>query len=360
MLYEKNNVKLWHGSALEVLKTFPDESVQMVMTSPPYWTQRFYSGHSKEIGLEKTPEQYIDNLFEICKEIKRVLKKEGTFWLNIDDVYYGSGHGRADDLQGSKQITVKGMANKNIRSFFNKQRNLPHFYLKKKDLCLIPERLIIKLQQDGWYIRSKIIWHKPNAMPENVNDRPTNDYEFLFLLTKSNKYYFDYKAIKEKYTKPLNRWAGDELKVLEEQCRNCGGYGIIKEYKTHNVIRCNECKGKGKTKIKSDWDEGTGQKTYRNRNMRPDSNARNCRAVWAINTKSVKNDHVAKYPEELCLIPIEAGSKCGDIVLDPFCGSGTTGVVATKLGRKFWGIDLSKDYLEKIAIPRIEREVGLF
>ena len=315
--------KIICGDSLSVLKTFPDELVDCCITSPPYWTQRFYGGFDNELGLEETSKKYIEKLFEICKEIKRVLKKEGTFWLNIDDVYYGSGHGKADDLRGSKQATVKGMANEEVRSFFNKQRNLPHPILKKKDLCLIPERLIIKLQENGWYIRSKIIWYKPNAMPENVIDRPINDYEFLFLLTKSQKYYFDYKAIKEKYFKPLNRWAGNIL----------------------------EAKGKSK------WDEGTKQKTYRNRNMRPDKIARNCRAVWTINTSPTKYNHVARFPEKLCIKPILAGCPQEGICLDPFMGSGTTAVVVKSLNRNYLGIELNPKYIE-MAEKRISNTQG--
>lgn len=311
------------GDALEVLKTLPDEYIDCCITSPPYWTQRFYGGCSKEIGLEETSEEYIQNLFLICKEIKRVLKNIGTFWLNIDDVYYGSGHGKADSLEGSKQGTVKGMAEMGIRSFFNQQRNKKHSIIKKKDLCLIPERLIIELQKDGWFIRSKIVWYKPNAMPENVNDRPTNDYELLFLITKSNKYYFNHEAIKEKYNRPLERWGGEVLKA----------------------------------EGKSNWDKGTKQNTYRNRNMRPDPLARNCRAVWSINTQGTKYNHVAKFPEELCIKPIKAGCPVGGLILDPFFGAGTTGVVAKKLGRNYIGIELNKTYCD-MARKRIDNTMG--
>src|SRR3990167_2240252 len=322
LIYDKHNIKLWQGDTLEVLKNMPDESVDMVMTSPPYWTQRFYGGHLKEIGLEETSEEYLYNLLMVCKEIKRILKKEGTFWLNIDDVYYGSGHGKADTLKGSKQGTVKGMADMGVRNFFNEQRNRKHPIIKKKDLCLIPERLIIELQKDGWYIRSKIIWHKPNAMPENVKDRPTNDYEFLFLLTKSYNYYFSLQREPHKpesLVRIKKPWHG----------KLCKGHslGSLKNGDMHKM-----CHPEG----------------------------RNFRTIWSINTQGTKYNHVAKFPEELCIKPILAGCPEDGIILDPFCGSGTTGVVAIKLGRKFWGIDLNQEYLTKICIPRIEREVGLF
>lgn len=308
-------IKIIQGDTLEELKKMPNEYVDCIITSPPYWTQRFYGGLEKEIGLENTPEEYIQRLFVICKQLKRVLKKQGTFWLNIDDVYYGSGHGKADDLTGSKQGTVKGMASENMRSFFNKQRNLPHPFLKKKDLCLIPDRLIDKLQKDGWYIRSRIIWHKPNAMPENVTDRPTNDYEFLFLLTKSNKYYFDTQR------EPHKQNSLDRIKKPWHG-KLCKGHSLG-SLKNGNMLKM--CHPKG----------------------------RNFRTVWSINTKGVKNIHVAKFPEELCIKPILAGCPQNGLVMDCFAGSGTVGVVAKKLNRRFIGIELNKDYIEKIAEPRI-------
>lgn len=320
--YHNDNLWLYYGDVLSQLKYIPDESIDCIVTSPPYWTQRSYGRLPNEIGLEKSPEEYIENLVNIFKELKKKIKKSGTFYLNIEDVYYGSGHGKADDLKGSKQGTIKGIGDKNIRSFFNKQRNLPHPFLKKKDLCLIPFRLIDKLQKDGWWIRSCIIWHKPNAMPENVKDRPTNDYEFVFLLTKSAKYYF--KPILEKYNKPLNRWGGNNLVA----------------------------------KGKSFWDKETSQKTYRNRNMRPNPKGRNFRTIWSINTQPTHWEHPAKFPEELCYRAIKSGCPEGGIVLDPFMGSGTTGVVARKLNRKFIGIELSQSYCD-MAIKRLEKEMTL-
>lgn len=320
--YEESDITIYQGNTLAVLKELSDNLVDTIITSPPYWTQRFYGGLKDEIGLENTPEEYIISILKICKELKRILKKEGTFWLNIDDVYYGSGHGKADDLTGSKQGTVKGMANENIRNFFNKQRNLPHSVLKKKDLCLIPEQLIIKLQKDGWYIRSKIIWHKPNAMPENVKDRPTNDYEILFLLTKSNKYYFK------------NQREPHKLNSLKR---------IKKPW--HGKL----CKGHSLGSLKN----GSMLKM-----CHPEG--RNFRTVWTINTTGIKNFHVAMFPEKLCIKPILAGCPKDGIILDPFMGAATTGVMARKLNRKFIGIELNKKYIDEIAIPRLQKEKCLW
>jgi DNA modification methylase len=304
------------GDTLTELKKLPDESIDCCITSPPYWTQRFYGGGENEIGLEKTPERYIKDLFIVFKELKRVLKKSGTFWLNIDDVYYGSGHGKADDLTGSKQGTIKGMSDKNMRSFFNKQRNLPHNFLKKKDLCLIPFRLIDKLQKDGWYIRNCIIWYKPNAMPENVKDRFVNDYEFLFLLTKSYKYYF--KQILEPYLQKLNRWGGI----------------INREIETNKY-----------------------KQMARKRSYRPNQNGRLKRSVWSINTSGWRDitEHVAPFPQELIDPLIKAGCPEKGLILDPFMGSGTTAIVAKRNKCNWLGIELNPDYV-KIANKRINNE----
>jgi len=157
------------GDAQEVLKTLESGSIDCVITSPPYWGQRFY-GNISEIGSERTPEEYIERLFVVCREIKRVLKKSGTFWLNISDTYYSPSRKR---LNGAGSCRIGR-----------------HPFLKRKDLCLIPERLVDWLQKDGWYVRSVVIWFKVNSRPESVKDRLVNDYEFLFLLTKSPRYYF--------------------------------------------------------------------------------------------------------------------------------------------------------------------------
>ena len=327
--------KIIQGDALAILKTLPAESVDCMITSPPYWGLRDY-GAKGQLGLEKTPEKYVANLVAVFSEIKRMLKKEGTAWLNLGDSYAGSGRGRDADgtwnpgKGGSKQETNKGAITGravNSKSFSKKLIEKgaignawvkPPQGLKPKDLVGIPWRVAFALQADGWYLRQDIIWAKPNPMPESVTDRCTKSHEYIFLLSKSQKYYFDNEAIREPYTKPMNRWGGQKL----------------------------EAKGK------SEWDKGTGQQTYRHRDMRPNSNGRNRRSVWTITTKPYKEAHFATFPEKLIEPMVKAGCPKGGVVLDPFMGAGTTAVVARNLNREYLGIDLNPDYI-KIAESRM-------
>src|SRR4030042_4677901 len=265
------------GDFLIVLKTLPYEYIECCITSPPYWGLRDY-GVACQLGLEKTPEEYVAKMVEGFREVKRVLKKEGTLWLNLGDSYSGAG-------------------------WRNNNDNPIETGLKSKDLVGIPWRVAFALQADGWYLRQDIIWHKPNCMPESVTDRCTKVHEYIFLLSKSQKYYFDNEGIKEPYTKQMNRGGGDKLKANG----------------------------------KRDWDKGTGQQTYRHRDMRPDANGRNKRSVWTVTTKPFKGAHFATFPGDLITPCILAGCPKDGIVLDPFIGSGTPGLVARKLGRKYIG-----------------------
>lgn len=285
------------------------------------------------LGLEPTPELYIDHLVQIFREVWRVLRKDGTLWVNIGDSYFGGNStGRqpkdSKGVEASRQTknTVKHCQHCGIEfTGYPMQRfcsdscggvdNTPRevkFGLKPKDLVLIPFRLALALQADGWWIRSDIIWHKPNVMPSSVKDRPTTDFEHVFLCSKSKRYYYDQDAIREPYTEPMDRWGGEKLVA----------------------------------KGKSDWDEGTGQSSYRDRDMRPNPKGRNKRTVWTVNTQPFPQAHFAVFPEKLIEPMILAGSKPGDIVLDPFMGAGTTGVVAKKLDRRWIGIDASPEYCQ--------------
>ena len=259
------------GSVFDRLKDIEDESIQCVVTSPPYWGLRDYGEH-EQLGLEETPEEFVDNLVKMFREIKRVLREDGTVWLNLGDSYFGSsGQGGKTE----KQTT-------NIGSYHSHTRKSNT--LKTKDLCGIPWRVAFALQSDGWYLRQDIIWHKPNPMPESVQDRCTKAHEYIFLLTKSAKYFYDVDAVKEEST--------DDTDSL-----------------------------------------------------------RNKRSVWTITTKPYKEAHFATFPPELPELCIKAGSREGDIVLDPFFGSGTTGWVAQRLGRKWIGVELNPEYI-KIAEKR--------
>ena len=257
--------KIYQGDCIEVLKDFSDESIDCVVTSPPYWGLRDY-GKEEQLGLEETPEEFVANLVKVFSEVKRVLKKEGTVWLNLGDTYYN------------------------------------------KSLAGIPFRVAFALQSDGWYLRQDIIWHKPNPMPESVQDRCTKSHEYIFLLTKSPKYFYDIDAIRE-----------------------------ISE-------------GLGKTNIRfggnkyGDSDDKHHQTKSGNKYI--DSGFRNKRSVWKITTKPYKEAHFATFPMELPITCIKAGCPEGGIVLDPFFGSGTTGLAAQELSRHWVGIELNPEYIE--------------
>ena len=234
------------GDVREVLKTLDDESVQCVVTSPPYWGLRDY-GVDDQLGLEPTPEEYVENMVSVFQEVKRVLRKDGTVWLNLGDSYSSGGRETTTNqtLRGGKDYGVT--------------RPKPNKSIKPKDLIGIPWRVAFALQEDGWYLRSDIIWNKPNPMPESVTDRPTKSHEYIFLLTKSAKYYYDHEAIKEKGEYPAGTKAAK---------------GSAKRYSTDLV------------------------------NSRPPEykiydGTRNKRSVWKITTKPYKEAHFATFPEEL-------------------------------------------------------------
>lgn len=305
------------GDCLTKLKEILSESIDCCITSPPYWGLRDY-GVECQLGLEKTPEEYVDRMVEVFREVKRVLKKEGTLWLNLGDTYNANYRWGGLDTCGKIQLGNKGSHNfMNINR--KKDRTTKRWGggqnhvegLLPKNLVGIPWRVAFALQKDGWYLRQDIIWHKPNPMPESVTDRCTKAHEYIFLLAKNQKYYFDNKAISEPYIEPMNRWGGQKLKAKGE----------------------------------STWDKGTGQQTYRDRDMRP-NNGRNKRSVWTVTTKPFKGAHFATFPENLILPCVLAGCPKGGLILDPFAGAGTTGVVAKKNNRNFIGIELNPKYIE--------------
>ncbi|HHV3270277.1 TPA: DNA-methyltransferase [Streptococcus agalactiae] len=310
------------GDALEMLKNFPDESISCCITSPPYYGLRDYKSHG-QIGREKTVEEYLDRLVQVFRQVRRVLKKDGTCFIVIGDSYAGSGGGKGQ-YKDPKYPKGRNGQNPSIT-----QKVLGY---KSKDLMGIPWRLSLRLQDDGWYLRSDIIWHKENAMPEACRDRPTRSYEHIFLLSKSPKYYYDFDAMaepmKEVSKKRYMRGRSAYNKYLNEDA------GI-------NVQKINKARKYGEYK-------GDNIPQFRNK-----------RDIWTINTVSFRGEHYAAFPPKLAEICMIAGSPKGGLILDPFIGSGTVGFVALMQDRKYIGIELNEEYVS-LAKKRIESEVKQF
>ena len=314
--------KIYQGDSLKVLETFLDEYIDCVVTSPPYWGLRDY-GVENQIGLEKTPEEYVGKMTVLFREIKRVLKPSGTVWLNLGDSYVGGGRGN-DKKYGQgrddQPKSFKGNGN-----------------LKTKDLVGIPWRVAFSLQADGWYLRQDIIWHKPNPMPESVKDRCTKAHEYIFLLTKSPKYFFDSDAIAEEATGYDGR---KDTKYKGGKKDMAGG--------PHERWR------KRKAADTNYGTNGNGFKNHSGYDILENPYIRNKRSIWTVPTKPFSEAHFAVYPPELIAPCIKAGCPVGGIVLDPFMGAGTTAYVARKLGREYIGIELNQDYIE-IANRRLQQ-----
>jgi DNA modification methylase len=301
------------GDCLDVLRTMPDASVNCCVTSPPYWGLRDY-GHADQIGLESTPEAYVARMVEVFRDVRRLLRDDGTCWVNLGDSYANNGgaHGGRDDNQcgvGAKTAHSKGAGDKH-------QRRAPQG-LKAKDLIGIPWRVAFALQADGWYLRQDIIWHKPNPMPESVTDRCTKAHEYVFLLSKSARYYYDADAIKE----------ADQGKPA----------GNVDGFKNRQGLASFHAVSGGPGS--DGWEPGTG---------------RNRRDVWTIATKPFHGAHFAVMPPALVEPCILAGCPKDGVVLDPFTGSGTVGEVALLAGRQFVGIELNPEY-HAIAEQRISK-----
>jgi DNA modification methylase len=287
--------KIQFGDCRETMRKWASEGVkaQTCVTSPPYYGLRDY-GHDGQIGLEETPEQYIEAMVEVFRCVWDMLEDDGTLWLNIGDSYYNYRPGKG-------QALVK-------QTVSNSNQDLPQTCarrgnkldgLKEKDLIGIPWMLAFALRADGWYLRQDIIWHKPNPMPESVQDRCTKSHEYIFLLSKSQKYYYDIESIHEPAI-----YAGDDRGSRSDSRRG---------------TEANSMSGK------------TGE-------------FRNKRSVWTVNTKPYAGAHFAVFPTDLIEPCILAGAPIGGIVLDPFMGSGTTAQVAQDLGRKYLGCELNQDY----------------
>lgn len=310
------------GDALTVLKTLPAESIDCVITSPPYWGLRDY-GVAGQLGLERTPEEFVQKMVEVFSEIRRVLKKKGTLWLNIGDTY-GQMNGRGFETNG------KGRGHRNqkiaVLNHIRVATGLP-----PKNLVGIPWRLALALQADNWILRQDIIWHKPACVPESVQDRCTKNHEYVFLLAKSPNYVFDYEAIEEPatYADWATRLDRDSKKSYPDVLRN----------------------GVRGSKKRGEFDGKTNALPGREA-FREFRTTRRKRSVWTVPTIPSKEWHFATFPEKLIEPMILAGCPRGGVILDPFMGAGTTAVVAKKLGRHYLGIELNAEYI-KIAEKRI-------
>jgi len=304
------SIQVLNGDCREILPTLPAGSVQCCVTSPPYFGLRDY-GVAGQIGLETTPNEFIAAMVEVFREVRRVLADDGTLWLNLGDSYAMSTKGAGG--QG-KQHTNAGSVHAD-RSW-----RIPTGF-KPKDLLMIPARVALALQADGWWLRSHIIWHKPNPMPESVTDRPTSSHESIFLLTKSARYFYDAEAVKENSTE------------FE---------------RTPNRARVDTGIRKGKTDARIDAVNQCGV-----------NELRNLRNVWTVATQPFSGAHFATFPPALIEPCIKAGSRPGDTVLDPFGGAGTTGLVADRLNRNAILIELNPTYAA-MAGDRIQSDAPLF
>ena len=361
--------KIYCEDCRETMKRMPDNFVDCCVTSPPYYGLRDY-GHPDQIGLEETPERYVEKLVQVFSRVKRVLKKGGTLWLNLGDSYAGSGRGIGDIKKSSElQRNHKASYVGDIKKGYTSNE------LKPKDLIGIPWMVAFALRADGWYLRQDIIWHKPNPMPESVTDRCTKSHEYIFLLSKSAKYYYDAKSIATPYKdKTLTTYTagprsgngdGSGL-VFSENLANSMKERKPKQWKTpdgwdtgpgsHGSFHKNE-REKG---FKGYEHRGTGDKTLTGHsgnfdlegNLIGDGLA-NKKSVWTVGTQSFPEAHFATFPEDLIIPCIKAGSPEGGIVYDPFMGAGTTALVSHKLNRKFIGSEISAEYC-KIGEKRIK------
>lgn len=301
------------GDCVESMRGLPDQSVHTCVTSPPYFGLRDY-GHDGQIGLEPTPDEFVSKLVAVFREVRRVLRDDGTLWLNIGDSY-------ATGTKAARQQSTKPGVGANRPEAQNSVARIgTPFGCKTKDLIGIPWRVAFALQADGWYLRQDIIWHKPNPMPESVTDRCTKAHEYIFLLSKSERYYFDAEAIKEpsKSRSEGIRFGGAKYGDSDDPKHATKSGNISKEYAMANR-----------------------------------------RSVWTVTTKPFKGAHFATFPANLIEPCVKAGCPTGGTVLDPFGGSGTTGLVAQTWGRKFILCELNPKYAE-MAKNRIQAEQDLF
>jgi len=342
-------VRILIGDCRERLRELPAKSVQTCVTSPPYFGLRDY-GHAGQIGLEDTPDAFVSQMVEVFREVRRVLRDDGTLWLNLGDTYAGGGNGGggnyAADRQNWREVPTRSGQRQAVAG------------LKAKDLVGIPWRVAFALQADGWYLRQDIIWSKPNPMPESVRDRCTKAHEYLFLLSKGPRYHFDAEAIAEGLAEAsVARLAQNvEAQVGSERVpgktngamKAVGGKGNRKTFRGGGVYT----QGRSFDNDAEPCNDSVG-------NAPNETGTRNKRSVWTVATQPFKEAHFATYPPELIEPCILAGCPVGGTVLDPFGGAGTTGMVADRLQRNAVLIELNPAYAA-IAERRLHGDAGMF
>jgi len=340
-------VRILKGDCREVLRSLPDESVHCVVSSPPYFGLRDY-GVAGQIGLEPSPGEFVDELVAVFREVRRVLRADGTCWINLGDSY--ANDGKWGGQTGGKH--VKALHDSPIG------RTKRHTGLKAKDLIGVPWMVAFAMRADGWYLRQDIIWAKPNPMPESVRDRCTKAHEYLFLISKSERYYYDSVAIREPAS-DTGRENGRDGREEDQRARPPGSRPRTLARLDYTAPR--------KIKVPGGWDRGPGAHGTIHRDGRTSAEyqevevagGRNKRSVWEIATNPFPQAHFATFPPALIEPCILAGCPAGGTVLDPFGGAGTTGMVADRLGRNAILIELNPEYAA-IAERRIKGDAGMF
>lgn len=328
------------------------------MTSPPYWQLRDYN-ISGQYGLEKTPQKYIARQVEVFREARRVLRDDGTLWVNIGDSY-ASGPKNRSVKQATEKTTLTGSTNTQCQILQQSTKVVSG--LKPKDLVGIPWMLAFALREDGWYLRSDIIWAKKNCMPESVTDRPTRSHEYIFLLSKSAKYYYDHEAIKEPAIYDVDGTGTAARKARQKETEVTAGVrpSGFKDATKMNGKHGGVYEDSPGAKIRSSGERQPGFKSW---DLMTKSQQcvgmRNKRDVWHVSPAQFPEAHFATFPPALITDCIKAGCPEGGVVLDPYMGAGTTALVARKLNRNYIGVELNPEYI-KIAQKRLTKELGMF
>jgi len=314
--YDHAGITLYNADCRAALRALPDESVHTIITSPPYWGLRDY-GVEGQIGAEPQLEHFVSEMVDVFEEARRVLRKDGTLWLNLGDCH---------NTQAGKVWRKPGGGGQGekwkTRSAMTAPNRMPQKGLKPKDLCGVPWRVALALQASGWWLRCDIIWHKPNPMPESVTDRPTRAHEYVFLMSKAEHYAYDATAIAEPVEFPLSATPADAERAFNRKRETVPGG-------------------------RRQGDAQVDQREFKTRNKR---------SVWSVPPQPFEGAHFATFPPKLVEPMVLAGCPVGGVVLDPFAGAGTTLAVAKRLGRKAIGIELNAEYCA-MAIDRLRQDV---